>query len=351
MCRLAHIRVFFAALVLFALAVVPVCADVVVLNNGESLSGTFSRIRNNTLIFRTSMQGQLMTPMSEVRTLSADKILCITLVDGRVHYGRLGVEERQQKVFLLNGEDSVSIDASAIQETLPIPTPPAGVETGIAETLTIESGAGAQWRSDSDSSVAPTVRLSAKGNGENWRFDAGAVAEHDDSESFPTYLRAQADFFGKGDGKAMPYVGMETERDLDRLLELRQHLTLGLYRALYVTNRSAMGILAGMDLGYLQEQAPEKAAKREKGSLNARLGLRYYRLLSNRHALRSAVALLPSVTNAEGFRARAETVYTMPMTDRLQLRLELIIGYDNDPLTSNINRWNATIGAGVNLAF
>lgn len=351
MYKTCHIYAVFFVLTLFTLAAASVCADVVVLQNGESLSGTFSRIRENTLIFRTSMQGQLMTPMSEVRALSTDKTLCITLTDGQVLYGRLAIVDEVQQLFPLNGEAPIQLAAAAIQETLPIPTPPAAAGNTGLEGLNISGSAGVQWRSGSTTAVEPTIRLDAQGGSETWRFDAGTTTERAEPENFPAYLRAQAELFGNRTGKTSPYMGMETERDLDRALELRQHLALGLYQSLYGTNTAALGALAGIDLGYEQEESRQQAISRTGFALNLRLGLRYYQLFARQHSLSTALMLLPSLTEHGGFRARSETAYSLPMADRLQLRLELIIGYDNDPLTSDIDRWSATIGAGLNLAF
>lgn len=349
--KTVYIRVFPVMLALLALAVLPVCADVVVLQNGESLSGAFSRVRNNTLVFRTSMQGQLMTPMSEVRTLSADKMLCITMTDGEVYYGRLGVEEDKQQIFLLNGEDSVPVDVAAIQETLPIPTPPAGVDTGAAGELQVELGAGAQWRSDNGVGIEPMMRLNAQKRDETWRFDAEFLAERADPDSFPAYLRGRAEIVGNGNEKTSPFISIETDRDMDRRVALRQHLALGLYHTLYDTSPSSLDMLAALDLQYERERTPGQDLEREQGDLNARIGLRYYQLFASGHSLQTALTVLPALTNDNRLAAQAETIYSMPVTDRLYLRLELMVGYDSDPLTSDINHWNTTVGAGVNVVF
>jgi len=349
-----HIRAFSVTLVLFALAALPLCADMVVLQNGESLSGTFSRIRENTLIFRTSLQGQMMTPMSEVRTLSADKTLYITMSDGQVYYGRLGVVDDVQQVFPLNGDAPVPIEVTAIQETLPIPTTSASAGKGAGKSWDLSAGTGLQWRSDSAAPVEPIVRLDATGRSENWRLDANAQVERADADDFPAYLRAQGELFGNSEGKTNPYASAEIERDLDRSLELRQNLALGLYHTLYTTENSSTGALAALDLEYEREaeQIPERVRDaHSEYDLNLRLGLRYYRLFAGGRSLSESLIILPSLTADGGFRARAKTAYVMPLTDKLHLRLDLTIGYDNNPLTSDVDRWNATVGAGVNVDF
>ncbi|MCK5863129.1 MAG: DUF481 domain-containing protein [Candidatus Hydrogenedentes bacterium] len=316
----------------------------VVLQNGESLSGTFSRIRKNTLVFRTSLQGQMMTPMSEVRSLSANKPLCITMTDGQVYYGHLAVENKVQQVLPLNENVSITIEVKDIQETLPIPTSP--VASDNKETWELSGGPGVQWRSDSHVPAEPTVQLNTTGWDAAWHLDAAAIIERADSDQFPTYLRAQGELFGKSDRSINPFVSAAVERDLYRNLELRQNLALGLYHSVYGTKDTSADILFGFDFEYEREQ-------NEPGNydLNLQLGLHYYRRFTQRHSLSESLTILPSMTAMEDLRARAETIYTLPLTNKLHLRLELIVGYDNTPLTNDVNRWNATVGAGVHVTF
>ncbi|HDP34621.1 MAG TPA: DUF481 domain-containing protein [Candidatus Hydrogenedentes bacterium] len=353
-----YIRILIAVMLANVSAALPVCADVVVLQNGESLSGAFSRVRESTLIFRTSLEGQMMTPMAEVRSISANATLYITMNDGKVYYGRLGVSDGAQHVFPLDGGPAVPIDATAIHETLPIPTPPAPDAEAMTRGWEISAGPGLQWRSDSAVPVEPTVRLDITGQGKDGRFEGAAIVERADPGDFPAYLRAQGEFFGRTDGATRPFAGVGFERDLDRALELRPHLALGLYQQLYTDKDSFLGGMAALGLEYERERERDEGREPVAGgrsdsdyNVQLRLGLRYYRLFAKRHSLSESLTLLPSLLQANEFRARSETAYIMPITDKLRLRLNLVIDYENNPFSSKINRWNATVGAGVNLDF
>ena len=132
--------------------VVTVRADLVVLENGETLSGMVSRIREDTLVFRTSLEGQMMTPLTNVKTLSVATPLYLGMNDGRVYYGRLAVQEDRQVIAPLDGGAPVSVKVTDILETLPIPTPPAGMPEEEAKGWRLDMAPGIQWRSDGRSS-------------------------------------------------------------------------------------------------------------------------------------------------------------------------------------------------------
>lgn len=323
-------------------------ADVVVLENGESLSGTFSRVRENTLVFRTSLRGQMMTPMAEVRTLSSGASLYITMMDDRVYYGRLGVAEGRQVILPLDGGDPVAIAASDIKETLPIPSPPAvSTEDAVAQWR-LDVAPGAQWRSDR-AGIEPSLRLEALGRGDAWSFEGDLWIERADPDDFPAFVRADGVVVRESGGRTRPYIGTGVERDLDRALELRQHLALGLYHELYAADTQRLD--AGIALAVEHERHRGIRRSVREDSLRMRLGLRYYRLFAGRHTLSESLMFHPALSDAGAFRARSETVYQMPLTEQLRLRFDLVIDYESDPAWGGLDRWSATIGAGVNMIF
>ncbi len=353
--RSRHITMVLGALATLTLVALPLWADVVVLQNGESLSGTFSRIRDNTLVFRTSLQGQMMTPMRDVQTLSTEAMLYIEMKDGQVHYGRLGTVEGAQHVFPIGGGAPVAIDAAAIVRTLPIPASGATTDDDGTD-WEIAIGPGVQWRSDGDAPVEPVLRLDITGRGARWRVEGDAVVERADPDDFPAYLRAESTLFSDTDALLSPYVSAGIERDLDRSLELRHQLGVGLYRELYAGATSSITGRAGVDVEYERRSAPrhrafQRDSRQSTHDLNLRLGLRYYRLFARHHTLSESLTLFPALTDPGAFRARSETVYALPITDRLRLRFDVTVDYESDPLFGGMSRWNASVGAGVNVVF
>ena len=346
---------FVCLLVGLALGTTVASGDVVTLESGESLSGTFSRIRQNTLIFRTSLEGQMMTPMGSVKTLSVDTPLYIGMTDGRVFYGRLAAKEGEQFLVPLDGGEPVPIHLEDINETLPIPTPPAGAAVASGEEgWRLGVTPGAQWRSDGRG-VEPVLRFDAAGRMEDWIVSGDAVVERSDPDRFPAYLRAQGELFYDTGGETLPFVGMEFERDMDRALRRRSTLSLGLYHTLTAESTNALALLAA--LGAEQERRRTEGALlageryRSETAAGLRLGLRFYHLFTRGHALSETLTFFADFASLGDFRARSETAYLLPIGNRLQLRVDLNIDYESRSYWRGVDRWSTTVGAGIKMDF
>lgn len=119
----------------FFLATSPVQADILTLQSGESLSGEFSRIRSGMLVFRTSLQGQMMLPADRVKSLSTDSAFSIQMKDGGTIFGRFGLDQSRQVVLPPDQSPSIPVELRDIQETLPIPAPPQAPPEAVEPTL------------------------------------------------------------------------------------------------------------------------------------------------------------------------------------------------------------------------
>lgn len=329
-----------------AVFVAAVHADLVVLENGETLSGTFSRIREDTLVFRTSLEGQMMTPLSNVKTLSVATPLYLGMNDGRVYYGRLEVQEDRQVIAPLDGGAPVSVKVTDILETLPIPTPPAGMPEEEAKEWRLDMAPGIQWRNDGRSSAAPVLRLDDSGKLKDW--DSKGDAEIPDH--FPAYLRARGDsVYGAEDG-LRPRLGADFEGSLDRALSDGASLNLGIYQALTAESTRSFSLMATLSLEQehrLEERRFLSGAVSETDTrLGLRLGLRFYRLLTDSHSLSAS-----SGASTELFASRSDSGYMAPVSNRLRLRLDLSNKYESPSLANDSAHWNDAVGTGAQMDF
>ena len=347
--KISHINTACIALVILGGYAVCCAADVVVLESGESLSGTFSRVRENTLVFRTSLDGQMMTSMQDVRSLSVEAALYIAMTDGQVYYGRLGILDKAQVVHPIDGGAPVTIDARAIQETLPIPSSTTPAPEAALPRWELNVTPGAQWRSDRDAPVEPSLRFEAMGRDDAWSFEGGAWLERSDPDDFPAFFRADGTMTLESGERTRPFASIGVERDLDRSLKLRQHLSLGLFQEMYKSDAQKLDAAVGLALEQDRRRAFHGVSRED--ALRLRLGLRYYHLFAGRHSLGESLLFYPVVAGAGDFRARSETTYTMALTDKLRLRFDLVLDYEHDPGASGVDRWSATIGAGLNMMF
>jgi len=150
---------FFACFLGVTCFVSAVHGDVIVLSNGDTLSGTFSRIRDNTLVFRTSLEGQMMTLLDNVRTVSSGTPFYIGLMNGQAHYGRFGVREGVQVILPLDGGAPVPVRLNDIKETLPIPTPPSGTEAAGNDEYSLTPLSETPWPGSLEMPKQPSLNL------------------------------------------------------------------------------------------------------------------------------------------------------------------------------------------------
>ncbi|HNT87672.1 MAG TPA: hypothetical protein PKL84_07380, partial [Candidatus Hydrogenedentes bacterium] len=129
-------------------------ADVVKLNDQDTLTGSVVRIVEGTLVFRTSLAGQVMAPMDTLRGLTTDANMVITLTGDKVLYGKFRNTPEGQQVVPLDGGPPAPLVLAEVAEAMPIPataeSPPEPVSAG---DLDVGVETGLQWRDTSRTST------------------------------------------------------------------------------------------------------------------------------------------------------------------------------------------------------
>lgn len=97
-------------------------SDLLTLQSDETLSGRLLRIKNSTLVFRTSLEGQMMLPVDRAKKLTTDALFSIQLSDGKTLIGRFGQSEEGQVLFPPDPTRTLPLTLEGITEALPIPT-------------------------------------------------------------------------------------------------------------------------------------------------------------------------------------------------------------------------------------
>lgn len=329
--------------------------DIVVLESGESLSGTFSRIRESMLIFRTSLQGQMMTPLGNVKSLSVESPLYVGMSDGQVYYGRLAARGSDQVIQPLDGGPPVPVKVADIKETLPIPTPPSGEAAPEKEKWKLEVAPGVQWRSEGSAPAEPVLRLDASGGVDNWDVRGEAVIERSDPDRFPAYLRGRGAALYVGYGDTLPFIGLDFDRNLDRALSSRTALNLGLYQALTAESTRSLSLMAALSADHQQRRDEQRflAGGRlvQETAFGLRLGLRFFRLFTNGTSLGGSLTFFTGLAASDEFRAQSETLLVLPVGNRLHLRFDVNVDYESTSYFDGSDPWSATVGAGIHMTF
>jgi hypothetical protein len=161
-------------------------SDLLTLQSGETLSGRLLRIKNSTLVFRTSLEGQMMLPVDRAKKLTTDALFSIQLSDGETLIGRFGQSEEGQVLFPPDPTRTLRLTLEGITEALPIPTtiaprqekeeslPKIEPDTGLRlQTSGYDVGAVSQDQGESDSPTWPALT-------ENMRKPLGSFLQEED---------------------------------------------------------------------------------------------------------------------------------------------------------------------------
>jgi len=338
-------------------------ADVLALESGESLSGRLVRISDGTVVFRTSLQGQMMAATENVAALSTSENLVVTLDDDEILYGSFRNRDGAPYFQPLDGGEAYPLDLERVVEATPIPRGTGTTEVDSAQ-WGVRGALGLQARTGTQDALSPVARLNFSRRGAGPELRGGLAFEPMHSE-FLEWMRGDALLMGGGDAAWYPYAGLEMERDTDRALEFRTGLSLGLGRVIggleEETRRGRLEGLLGVqalhetwDSRHLPRQGPWHApwdARARESMLNLQLGLRYTRLLAWGTSLEHVSMFYPRLTPFGEWRASTETALTVPMRARLRLRLNLLIEHESDPPFHRIEPWSGTLGASVQLDF
>jgi hypothetical protein len=339
-------------------------ADLLVLSDGESLSGQTVRIDEGVLVFRTSLAGQMMVPVDTLRTLTTDANLMLTMRDDQVLYGRLAVKEDQPCLRPIDGGEARPIDLANVVEALPIPSPPSAAlespDSLAAWKASLETGVQQRTGNQTYADAFGRVRLSRESEKSSFRSDL--LLERADADDFPRLFRGESELLRRGDRPSQPFAAFQAERDTSAALALRTGLSLGLSHALASGGGQSLEALTGVNVAYEEWDAADLRESQNgfflgedrssSGSeLNLHLSLRYARAFLQNSTLTSGLTLFPALSDLGDLRARTETAFSLPLTQRLQLRLNLLVDFDNDPQFRAMKKWGASVGAGINVDF
>ena len=339
-------------------------ADSVTLSSGETFTGQLSRIVEGTLVFRTTLSGQMMVPMDTVQRLSTERNFVVSLTDKRVHYGRLdvGKQDGHEQLVPIEGGSPIPFSLAEVTEAVPLRSAPAespGNATPSTSGLAMDVEAGARWREGNEGRVEPVGRLQLSGGEEGSRLTADVEVAHSGVDEAPGYASANL-LVEDVSGATGPYGRFEALRNADAALAVRARLGLGLRHLLYEDDAASLALYAGgaaalehWDAGLVPNDRERFWASDTKSteSLELELGLRYSQAVFGNSRLEGSVGVYPSLTEPGEFRASSDAVLRVPLNSAVQLRLNLRFYYESDPPFARLDPWETSVGAGFAVEF
>ncbi|MCX5768738.1 MAG: DUF481 domain-containing protein [Candidatus Hydrogenedentes bacterium] len=306
-------------------------ADTLQLEKGDNLSGKLIRFAEGVVHFRTKMAGNVIIPIEEVGRLATDEPVVVKKKDGATLEGPISLDQKQ--VIIAQGEKSRSVPVDQVETIEPAPKnlAPAG------SPLHLSAETGLLWRSGNEDYTDLFGRLRLSTTLDPYLFDADLFLERADADEFPRWLTASTRLRIHPDRLWQPALGLDFERDTDKALLSRAGLNFGLVRAF-----PDLGLEA--EAGLQAETARWRHEPSDDG-LNLRVALRYTRQIFENGAFTNSLSFTPSLINPERLRAQSESSLAFPFAQRIKLKLNLLIDYEDYPQLQDLPKWRTTIGA------
>lgn len=348
-----------AALFLCALlSVLSARADLLVTSSGESLSGDLTRVVEGILVFRTSLEGQMMLPVSEVKSLTTDHAWVVTDVEGGVHIGRFVAGGMEETPAAEGEKSNTPLTMASVLSAKPVPGQ-VGSTPDKQHAWETEAGVGVRAFSGTGDGIEPSFQLGTQKRGEQLNTSLQLRFDADGADSRPAYFSGSFEVMGGADDAWAPFVQGRLERDTQEALRVRTGLTVGMRYRFPTSDGSELEGLAGLSASYgewsraylSKAYSREGKGENESTELNAHLGLRYSRSIWGGANWSTGFYVLPGLTDADDFRAGAASSVVVPLTSRLQLRMEMLMNYDRQPAFPELDTLGTSVGASLEWDF
>lgn len=299
--------------------------DVVMLRNGDRLTGEVKALQYNQLKFSTEHMGTVYIEWDKIASVESNQYLLLERTDGTRYYGQLKAGEGDARLVLQRKADEPAevIDMGVVVRAEPI----AGgafidrVDGYVSAGLDLA-------KANNRNSVDFAAGLSARTREHAWELD-GSINLTDDS-SGETSERSQLQFnYRQFLGNRAFYLGFSTlERNTELDLNLRTMVGGGLGRYFVQTNHAEW--VAGTGLAYSHENyTGGETFDSLEGVLTT--SFRIFRYDFPETDIGGSLSLLPSLTQSGRYRAEGDLRARYEFVDDLYFELKLYGSYDSEP--------------------
>lgn len=299
--------------------------DVVILRNGDRLTGEVKSLQYNQLKFSTDSMGTLYIEWDKIASIESNQFLLLERTDGTRYYGQLRAGEGDARLLLQRKaeEPAEIIEMGVVVRAEPI------VGGAFVDRLDGYVSAGLDLaKANNRNSVDFAAGLSARTREHAWELD-GSVNLTDDS-SGETSERSQLQFnyrqFLGNRAFYLGFTGLERNTELD--LNLRTMVGGGLGRYFVQTNHAEW--IAGGGLAYSHENyTGGETFDSLEGVLTT--SFKIFRYDFPETDIGGSFSLLPSLTQSGRYRAEGDLRARYEFVDDLYFELKLYGSYDSEP--------------------
>jgi len=327
---------------LFILTAKEVPADVVIMNNGDRLTGQVVALKDGSLHVETAYADQeLSLPWSEVASIETDQPVTVKFGSAEIIKGRLLPAEEPGQ-FMISGEmiTGGKVNMGNVQAI----NPPAEGAVSLDGSITL----GGNRQSGNTDRNALSAAVDTVIQSRKHRFTVGLVANYAEEDEAVTernmFGRFKYDFFFTR--QLYGYLNNEFLYDRFKDLSLRTVIGPGVGYQVWDDDVKALAFEAG--LAYYNE---DRDQGEDQAWVTARLAARFAYTFSTGIKFTENLTLYPSLENGGDYSLRNEAAVTSPIAFGWSLQLRSIIEHDSDPDLETIEKTDYSWILGLNYEF
>jgi hypothetical protein len=316
--------------------------DIVILKNGDHLTGEVKGLEQGKLTFKTDAAGTLSIEWDKVASLESQQFLQIELASGLRYFGQAPAAPDPQTLRIVAGEDAKgwNLKMASVVRIDPI-------EKNFLKRLDGYLTAGYNYTKSNDlQTFTFTGGLNARTTTHQWSLDGSSTqtSQQSNPDSSRWNLSASYRHFLADRWFLQGFGGFEGNDELG--LDLRSTVGGAYGRYLAQTNHQEWAVYLG--LAYTREQF---VGRDQADGLEAVLGTGYsfFRYDSPEASLDATFNLLPSLTQSGRVRAEGRLRSRYEIVKDLFFEVSLYGSYDSDPGENAIS--NSDYGLTTSLGY
>ncbi len=314
-----------AAFIVFSMpAIAADKTDVVIIVNGDRLTGEMKSLERGKLRFKTAATDTISIEWDDVASLSSNQNIQVETENGDRYLGHLSVATEQKRIIVETGSGPVDLDAERIVLMTPIEAK--GIDRLDGDITAGYNFAKAnevqQFQFGLDIDFRTETRI--------FSLDIDVItSDSKDNESSQrqslaiNYIRLRPNRWVSG---AM--IGLERNDELG--LDLRTSIGVGGGRILRQSNRMTLQIVGGLQVS--RENVSGDMSDEDTLEAFAKLNWDWFRFDSPELDLSTNIEIIPNLTDTGRVRAEFEIKLKWEMVEDLFWQLSFYDSFDSDPI-------------------
>jgi len=298
--------------------------DVVILHNGDRVTGEVKSLFRGKLQFSTDHMGTVFIEWEDIREIISDTNQVVELTNGERFHGPLNKADNAEMLQITTEQGTVGVGTMDVVGMYP-------VEAGFWERLDISASLGFSW--DKASSVGrynvgieteyrarksiTRASISSEVTTQEGRDDTGRASLNVNHLAFRKNKRF-IDYFGN----------LETNDELG--IDLRALVGAGYGWVPIRSNRNWFSIAGGMDVNHEIPTSGEAQTNLEAVGM---VTYEYYKYSNPERKFNIRLLVFPSITDIGRWRADFSTDFHLEFVDDLFWVMDFYANYDSDPVS------------------